>query len=56
MRVWLLPLEGDWDLVGERGGRAGGRSEFEESEDEADREVEVEELFVGGGSKDCCRC
>ena len=51
-----MPLEGDWDRVGERGGRAGGRSEFKEPVEVEAREVEegVEE-FVGG-SKDCCRC
>ena len=49
-----MPLEGDWDRVGERGGRAGGRSEIKELEVEA-REVEEAEEFVGA-SEDCCRC
>lgn len=49
-----MPLGGDWERVGERGGRAGGRSEVKESEVEA-REVEEAEKFVGA-TEDCCSC
>ena len=52
MRVRLFPL-GEWDRVGERGGRAGGRSEVKASEVGA-REIKDEESFEA--SVVCCCC